>query len=94
MDDQRTDRKSGEKTKSLGYLAWLLAGGLIGIAAEPNGDLWPQSIFLTLSAVAITAAWFFQKRAFGIRELLTSITMFAADLGLVILVDKLFLPAQ
>ncbi len=94
MGDKRSEREGGGLVLPLGYTTWLLAGALIGMAAEPNGDLWPQSIFTTFSAVALISAWLLQKRRFGIRMALTSITLFAAGLGLVILSSKFFLPTR
>jgi hypothetical protein len=64
MDDQRIDRDGGSMIKPLGYGAWVMAGLLMvcSVLSYTNGDLWPASIFTTLSAVAIITAWYLQRR--------------------------------
>ena len=50
----------------------LIIGGCLVAAGlnYTNGDLWPGSIFLSLSAVAMAASWVGEKRRFSLRAVL------------------------
>jgi hypothetical protein len=64
MSDQKVDREGSSMIKPLVYSTWVMAGLLLAssLLNYGNGDLWPGSIFTTLSAVAIIAAWYLHRR--------------------------------